>query len=220
MRDANHGERSEQPERSLLWRLETVYPEARCALDFTTPFQLLIATILSAQCTDKRVNLITPGLFRRYPNPAALAAAPLDDLEEAIRSTGFYRNKARALSGCAATLLARHGGDVPCALDALVALPGVGRKTANVVLGNVCHIPAMVVDTHVGRLARRFGWTSKNDPVQVERDLCALLPPPSWVATGHRLIAHGRAVCKATVPLCSSCPLFDLCPRVGVTKSR
>ena len=200
--------------------LTQTYPNAACALTYSDPWELLVATILSAQCTDVRVNMVTPELFRRYPTPAALALAEPETLEELIRSTGFFRNKARNLLGCAAVLVAKHDGKVPENLAELTALPGVGRKTANVVLGNAFATPGMVVDTHVKRLAFRLGWTSQSDPVKIEQDLCALLPQQEWTQAGHLLIHHGRALCKAPTPLCSQCPVFELCPRHGVTRSR
>jgi endonuclease III len=200
--------------------LEELYPDARCALYFRNPFELLIATILSAQCTDVRVNQVTPGLFTRYPSPRAFAEVDLGDLEDAIRSTGFFRNKAKHIIGCAAALIARHGGLVPQTMEELIALPGVGRKTANVVLGNIFDIPAMVVDTHVKRLANRFGWTHSGDPFRIERDLCQLLPMETWTRAGHLLILHGRARCKALTPLCLNCPISDICPRCGVIRSK
>lgn len=203
----------------LLDRLEQIYPEAECALRHDSAWQLLVATILSAQCTDKRVNEVTAELFRRYPTPKEMMAAELDEVEALVRPTGFYRNKARHLIGCAAILLEQHGGEVPARLEALVKLPGVGRKTANVVLGNVFGIPGMVVDTHVKRLSRRFGWTRASDPVQIEKELCTLLPATRWTQCGHTLIDHGRACCKAPVPYCSQCAVADLCPRCGVDKS-
>jgi endonuclease-3 len=204
----------------LLGRLEALYPEARCALLFRDPFELLVATILSAQCTDVRVNQVTPALFSRYPDAQALAGAELATLEEAIRPTGFFRNKAKNLLGCAQALVAEHGGAVPRTLEELTRLPGVGRKTANVVLGNIFAIPGMVVDTHVKRLANRFGWSQSKDPVRIEQDLRRLLPEEKWINTSHVLILHGRALCKAPTPLCSNCPVLDLCPRLGVTRSR
>ena len=200
--------------------LAKTYPDAACALTYDNPWELLVATILSAQCTDVRVNMVTPALFRHYPTPAALAQADPETLEEMIRSTGFFRNKAKNLLGCAAALVAKHGGRVPETLAELIALPGVGRKTANVVLGNAFSTPGMVVDTHVKRLAFRLGWTRQSDPVKIEQDLCALLPAQEWTQAGHLLIHHGRALCKAPTPLCSQCPVFDLCPRTGVTRSR
>lgn len=179
-----------------------------------------MATILSAQCTDVRVNLVTPHLFARNPDAATLSQADLSEVEELIRSTGFYHTKARHLIGCAQGLQERHHGAVPASLKELTALPGVGRKTANVILGTAFQIPAMVVDTHVTRLSQRFAWTAAKDPVRIELELRALLPPSYWIATSHLLISHGRALCKAPTPDCSICPIFPLCPRQGVTKSR
>lgn len=196
------------------------YPDAHCALHYRDPWQLLVATILSAQCTDVRVNLVTPELFARYPHPRDLLGAEPFEVENLIRSTGFFRNKSKNLIACAAQLVTRHGGDVPADRDALVALPGVGRKTANVVLGNAFGIPGMVVDTHVGRIAYRLGWTKQKDPVKVERELCKLLPPEDWTMCGHVLIAHGRALCKAPTPWCSRCFLVERCPQVGVGKMK
>jgi endonuclease-3 len=204
----------------LLDRLEQIYPEAECALVYKSAWQLLVATILSAQCTDKRVNLVTVELFRKFPTPVEMAAADPQVVEEIIHSTGFYHNKAKHLIGCAYALLHEHSGVVPADLAKLIKLPGVGRKTANVVLGNVFDIPGMVVDTHVKRLSRRFGWTQKSDPIQIERELGLLLPPTRWTQCGHTLIEHGRACCKAPTPNCSQCPIIDLCPRIGVDKSR
>jgi endonuclease-3 len=196
------------------------YPGANCALHYTDPYQLLVATILSAQCTDVRVNLVTPALFTAYPDPNALAFADQIAVEELIRSTGFFHNKARNLIACAVALVEQHNGAVPRTLEELVALPGVGRKTANVVLGNVFATPGMVVDTHVKRIAFRLGWTKATDPVRIEEDLCKLLPKAGWTEAGHTLIAHGRACCKAPTPECSRCPVEDVCPRRGVTRSR
>ena len=203
-----------------LVRLEAVYPEAECALIHANPFQLLVATILSAQCTDVRVNMVTPELFRIFPDAAALAGAELPKVEELVRSTGFYRNKAKNLIGCAAALVDRHNGDVPAELQSLVALPGVGRKTANVVLGNAFEIPGMVVDTHVKRIAYRLGWTRQTDPVKVEADLSRLLPQEKWTGASHTLIFHGRSFCKAPTPECSRCPIEESCPRNGVSNFR
>lgn len=200
--------------------LEEIYPEAHCALSYRNPWELLVATILSAQCTDVRVNQVTRTLFQKFPDMNAFAEAPLLELEEAVRSTGFFRNKAKGIQGSAKVLLEEHGGVVPSSLEELVALPGVGRKTANVVLGNAFDIPAMVVDTHVGRVSRRLGWTTATTPEAVEQDLRALLPPEKWNMTSHILIFHGRRFCKAPTPLCSACPLLPGCPRVGVTRSR
>lgn len=204
----------------LLTTLEGCYPDAHCALIHNNPLELLVATVLSAQCTDVRVNLVTPKLFAAYPDAAALAAAELAALEQLVHSTGFFRTKARNLQALARVLQTEYGGEVPRQLEALVALPGVGRKTANVVLGNAFGIPAMVVDTHVGRLARRFGWTLAKNPEGVEKDLRLLLPAEVWTQTSHLLIFHGRQCCKSQQPLCSGCPVGELCPRLGVTRSR
>lgn len=201
--------------------LEKAYPQAGCSLDFASPFQLVIATILSAQCTDKRVNMVTPSLFGRWPDPASLAAAPPRELEAVIRSTGFFRAKAKSLLGCARALVERHGGEVPRTLDELVRLPGVGRKTANVVMGSAFGIASgVVVDTHVGRISRRLGLTRHTDAVRAERDLSATVPQNHWIAFSHRLIEHGRSVCTARAPRCAYCPLADLCPRVGIKPRR
>lgn len=197
----------------ILARLEREYPEARCALDHASPLELLVATILSAQCTDARVNQVTPQLFRRCPTPADYAAIPRAELERLIQSTGFFRNKARSLQGLGEALVERHGGRVPDTLDELVRLPGVGRKTANVVLGNAFgKNEGVVVDTHVGRLARRLGLTREEDPVKVERDLMPLFPREKWALVAHLLIAHGRRTCKAPRPRCAECALAPLCP--------
>ncbi|WP_053549075.1 endonuclease III [Desulfuromonas soudanensis] len=200
--------------------LEKTYPRAACALLYDTPLELLVATILSAQCTDLRVNQVTRELFRRYPDVRAYASADPEELEGTIRSTGFFRNKARNLIACAAALLERHDGEVPKTMEELTALPGVGRKTANVVLGNVFDVPGMVVDTHVRRVSRRLGWTKHRDPVKIEQDLSLLLPREKWTLASHLLIFHGRALCRAPVPTCSSCPLSGLCPRCGVVKAK
>jgi endonuclease-3 len=197
----------------VLRRLEREHPDARCALDHRSPLELLVATILSAQCTDARVNLVTPELFRRYPTAADYARATRSELEEAVRSTGFFRNKAKALQGLGAALVERHGGEVPATMAELVALPGVGRKTANVVLGNAFGIDeGVVVDTHVARLSRRLGLTRQADPVKIERDLVGLVPRDRWTLWAHLLILHGRRICKAPRPRCADCPLADLCP--------
>lgn len=205
---------------NLYRKLEAAYPDAKCGLDYQNAWQLLVATILSAQCTDKRVNQVTVGLFTKLPGPVEMAGASQAQVEELIRSTGFFRNKAKNLIICAEQLLTRHQGKVPRTLDELVALAGVGRKTANVVLGNAYQVPGMVVDTHVKRLANRFGWTKSDNPVQIERELVKLLPAEVWTQSGHTLIAHGRACCKAPTPVCSQCPVVDLCPRIGVGKSK
>ena len=204
----------------LLQALDKIYPQAHCALNYQNPWQLLVATILSAQCTDIRVNLVTAELFRVFPDPQALAAATQAQVEELIRSTGFFRNKAKNLICCARQVVSRHHGEVPAELDSLVALSGVGRKTANVVLGNAFQVPGMVVDTHVKRLARRFDWTRSDSPEQIEKDLCKLFPEATWIQCSHALIAHGRVCCKAPTPICSACPVVALCPRRGVGKSR
>ena len=198
-------------------RLARGYPRAVCSLDFASPFQLLVATILSAQCTDKRVNAVTGDLFARWPTPAALADAKQSDVEGVIRSTGFFRAKAKNIRGCCAALVERHGGEVPRSLDALVRLPGVGRKTANVVLGSGFGLAVgVVVDTHVGRISRRLGLTRHVDAVRAERDLVKAIPRRHWIAFSHRLIEHGRTVCTARRPRCEDCLLADICPRVGV----
>jgi len=174
-----------------------------------------VATILSAQCTDERVNMVTPALFARYPTPAAMAAAPAAELESMIRSTGFFRQKTKALKSVAAAIAAQ-GGEVPRDMDALVALGGVGRKTANVVLGTAYGVPSIMVDTHVRRLANRLGFTREDDPVKIEMDLRALLPPAQWTHFSHRLIHHGRRICTARAPRCPECPLLRRCPQIGV----
>lgn len=197
--------------------LAAAHPEPAYALIHRDAFQLLAATILSAQCTDARVNRVTPGLFARFPDAASLAAAPPDELERLIHPTGFFRAKAASLIGMAAALVERHAGEVPRDLEALVALPGVGRKTANVVLGTAFGIASgVVVDTHVRRLARRMGLSVENDPVPIERDLMRLFPRREWIDLSHRLILHGRAVCVARRPRCAGCPIDPACPRVGV----
>jgi endonuclease-3 len=194
-------------------RLAAAYPDAHCALDFKTPFQLLIATILSAQCTDKRVNLVTPALFKRYPTPEALASANVEELEELIKSTGFFRNKSKSLIGMATAVDAAHGGVIPDEMESLVKLPGVGRKTANVVLGNAYDKnEGVVVDTHVGRVSKRLALTKQTDPVKVEQDLMKLFPRERWTMLSHLLIEHGRQICDARRPRCEVCFLNDICP--------
>ncbi len=206
--------------KALLEQLHELYPDARCALDFATPLELLIATILSAQCTDQRVNMVTPALFASYPDAAAFAAADPVALEKAIHSTGFFRNKAKAIREACADIVAKHGGKVPRTLEALIELSGVGRKTANVVLGNAYGIASgIVVDTHVGRLAHRLGLTRETDAVKIEFALMPLVPRESWTLFSHWLILHGRAVCQARKPQCSTCPLATHCPRIGVSVS-
>jgi endonuclease-3 len=195
--------------------LAVAYPDAHCELDFRNPLELLVATILSAQCTDKRVNMVTTALFNRYPDAAAYAAADRAELEQMIQSTGFFRNKATSILGMAQALCDRYGGEVPGKLKDLVTLPGVGRKTANVVLGNAFGVPGITVDTHFGRLARRFGWTEQLDPVKVEQEVAALIPRKDWTVLSHRMIWHGRRCCHARRPACGACPLAALCPSYG-----
>ena len=205
---------------ATLEKLEVVHADAEIALNFANPLELLVATILSAQCTDVRVNLVTEKLFRRYRSTQDYADADLDELMAIIRSTGFYRNKAQNIVAMAKQLVASHDGEVPRTMEELHALPGVGRKTANVVLGNAFDTPGMVVDTHVGRVSRRLGWTRETDPVKVEHELMALLPEQKWTQTSHVLIFHGRSWCKARVPQCSDCPIKEECPRKKVEKSK
>jgi endonuclease-3 len=198
---------------TILERLKKEYPDAHCELDFESPLQLLIATILSAQCTDKRVNMVTPGLFRTYPDAESLSRANPEELEELIKSTGFFRNKTKSLLGMSAAVAERHNGSVPSTMEELTKLPGVGRKTANVVLGNAFDINVgVVVDTHVGRLAVRLGLTNETDPVKVEQALMPLFPQEDWTLLSHLLIFHGRRVCIARTPRCGSCVLADVCP--------
>jgi endonuclease-3 len=192
------------------------YPDAHCELDFGNPLELLVATILSAQSTDKRVNLTTPALFARYPSAADYAAADRTELEEMIKSTGFFRAKTDSLIKLGGRLVADFGGEVPNRLNQLVTLPGVGRKTANVVLGNAFGIPGITVDTHVGRLSRRFGWTASEDPVVVEGELGAIFPRKDWTMLSHRVIFHGRRTCHARKPACGACPVANLCPSYGI----
>ncbi len=201
--------------RTVLKELGTLYPDARCELDFATPFQLLVATILSAQSTDVRVNAVTPALFARFPDPATMAAADRAELEELIRPTGFFRSKAKAIQEMSRQVMERYDGQVPRTLEELVTLPGVGRKTANVVLGDAFDVPGITVDTHVGRLARRFGWTQHDDPERVEADLMELFPRKDWTTMSHRVIWHGRRRCHARRPACGACPLARWCPAYG-----
>lgn len=198
--------------------LTQLYPDARISLDFTTPWQCLVATILSAQCTDERVNQVTPELFRQIPDIPAMAAAPEDKVRELIVRTGFFRQKTRALQAAACALLERFGGELPDRMEDLVTIPGVGRKTANVIRGHVFGQPGMVVDTHVRRLAQRLGLTGNQDPDKIEADLQKLLPPNAWTAFSMRLILHGRRVCVARAPRCDVCALRPDCPQVGVTQ--
>lgn len=200
----------------ILRRLEAAYLDAHCALDHADPYQLLVATILSAQCTDVRVNLVTPAFFMRFPDARALAVGSQAEIEDLIRSTGFFRNKAKNLLAMAAALLERHGGQVPDTMDALQALPGVGRKTANVVLGNAFgRNEGVTVDTHVGRISRLLRLSAATDPEKVERDLMALFPQSKWTLLSHLFISHGRAVCIARRPRCGACPIATQCPSVN-----
>ncbi|QDK36629.1 endonuclease III [Bdellovibrio sp. NC01] len=197
--------------------LKRYYPDAHCALDFTNPWELLVATSLSAQCTDERVNMTTPALFKRCPTPQALLKTPVEDIEKMIHSCGFYKNKAKNLKAAAETLVEKYNGEVPKDLEALVELGGVGRKTANVVLGNAFGIPSgIVVDTHVTRLSNRLGWVDTENAVQIERELSEEVPQEDWIMLSHWLISHGRAICKARKPDCSHCFLEETCPKRGV----
>jgi len=210
-------DRSRRRAARICGRLAAAYPDAACSLAFANPFQLVIATILSAQCTDRRVNMVTGPLFRRWPTAETLSTAGLQEIESVIRSTGFYRAKARNIRGCAEALVARHGGTVPDRLEDLVRLPGVGRKTANVVLGTAMgRAEGIVVDTHVGRISNRLGLTSTREAVKAERQLLAVVPKRHRIAWSHWLIEHGRAICRARKPACDRCVLARLCPRVGV----
>jgi endonuclease III len=194
-------------------RLEATYPDAKCSLDHRNAYELLVATILSAQCTDVRVNMVTPSLFARFPNPEALAEADREDLEKRIQSTGFFRNKTKSLLGMARALVDKHRGRVPSTMDELTKLPGVGRKTANVVLGNAFGLnEGIVVDTHVTRVSFRLGLTRESDAVKIEQDLIKIVPREKWTLFSHLLIFHGRQICVARRPLCEKCPLWDLCP--------
>jgi endonuclease-3 len=208
-------EREQERVKEIIRILRREYPEAKCSLDFETPFQLLAATILSAQCTDDRVNKVTPALFRRYPTAEKMSKAPLAQIEKLIKTTGFFRNKAVSLKEMSKAVYSEHGGVVPNELEKLVALRGVGRKTANVILGVAFGIPGMVVDTHIGRLARRLGLTQKKDPVHVEQDLMKLVPRDVWTEWGHLMIHHGRAICSARRARCDDCPIARFCPKIG-----
>jgi endonuclease-3 len=197
----------------LLEKLRESYPEAECALHFSNPFELLVATMLSAQSTDKTVNQITPALFKKYPAPAAMAEADIAELEELIRPSGFFHNKARNLKACAAAIANEHHGEVPRTMAELIALAGVGRKTANVVLGNAFGINAgVVVDTHIQRLSQRLGFTKEQTPEKIERDLMVIVPPEQWTVFAHRMIQHGRQICQARKPKCNECLLAPECP--------
>jgi endonuclease III len=205
------------PPNETLKLLKRYYPDAHCALNFTNPYELLVATTLSAQCTDERVNLVTPKLFALFPSPEKMAAAPIEKIEAIIHSTGFYRAKAKNIKSAAISIVEKHGGKVPQDMESLVDLAGVGRKTANVVLGNAFNITSgIVVDTHVTRLAQRFFWTRSENAVVIERELEEIIPKEDWILLSHLLIAHGRGVCKARKPQCENCFLFEQCPRIGV----
>jgi endonuclease-3 len=201
--------------RTINRELGRIYPDAHCELDFTTPLELAVATILSAQCTDARVNLVTPALFRRYPTAKDYASADRAELERMIKSTGFFRNKTTSLIGLGQALVERHGGEVPGRLDDLVRLPGIGRKTANVILGNAFGVPGLTVDTHFGRLVRRLDWTQETDPVKVEFAVMDLIPKKDWTILSHRLIWHGRRCCYARKPDCAHCGIARWCPSRG-----
>lgn len=201
--------------RKINRELEHIFPEAKCELEYQNPLQLLVATVLSAQCTDKRVNMVTPVLFEKFPTVEALAAAPIVEIENIIKSTGFYHNKAMSIKGLAAAIIENFNGEVPNTLKELVTLPGAGRKTANVVLGNAFGVPGITVDTHVGRIARRLGWTTNTDPVKVEFDLMELFEPKDWTMLNHRLIFLGRRICHSRKPACGACDLAKWCPSFG-----
>lgn len=203
--------------KQILINLKKHYPDAHCALDHESPFQLLIATILSAQCTDERVNIVTKVLFKKYPDAKKMALASVSELEEIIHSAGFYQNKAKNILACSKILIEKYSGKVPQGIEALVELPGVGRKTANVVLGNAFNlVTGIVVDTHVSRLSARWGWSKSENAVVIERDLQKIIPESDWILVSHLMISHGRSLCKARNPKCSDCFLFDHCPRRGV----
>lgn len=205
--------------KKILKQLDKLYPNPKCELDHDGPFQLLIATILSAQCTDVRVNKVTPALFKAYPDAKSMAKAPIESLEDLIRTTGFFRNKAKSILESSQILTEQYKGEVPKSMEALIKLKGVGRKTANVILGNAFAInEGVVVDTHVGRLSRRFGFTKAKDPIKVEKDLMNLVPQKDWTVFSHWLILHGRRVCKAQRPLCGQCELAPLCPSANLLR--
>lgn len=202
--------------RAIYRVLSRRYPNVRCELDFATPYQLLVATILSAQCTDKRVNSVTPYLFKEFPTAKKMASAHVRRIEAIIKPTGFYRAKARNIKNASIRILEEFNGKVPSTLDELVTLSGVGRKTANVVLGHAFGIPGITVDTHFGRLSRRFGWTTEMDPVKVEHEVGALIPTREWTNLSQRMIWHGRRICHSRKPACGACPLAKLCPSYGI----
>jgi len=206
--------------RRIMRELARLYPDSRSALNFENPYQLLLGVILSAQCTDKRVNMVTPALFARYPDVAALAAADRKELQRLIKSTGFFRNKAKNLIRCCQQIVERHNGQVPATMYDLVRLSGIGRKTANVILGNAFDVPGIPVDTHVRRLSQRMGLTVHKNPVKIERDLMQLIPKKEWTTFGHRMIFHGRQVCHARRPRCEECTLARQCPKIGVASTK
>ena len=197
-------------------QLSKNYPNVSCELDYKNAFQLLVATVLSAQCTDKRVNQTTPALFKKYPNPKKMAKAELKDIQRLVKSTGFYRAKAKNIKTLSNKIMEEFDGDVPSNLEDLITLPGVGRKTANVVLGHAFGIPGITVDTHFGRLSRRFGWSKQSDPVKVEFEVVELIPEKEWTNLSQRMIWHGRRVCHSRKPACGACPLAKLCPSYGI----
>lgn len=210
-------DRQKQAEARKIYRILTkTYPNVTCELDFKNPLQLLLATVLSAQCTDKRVNAVTPALFKKYKSVKALAGARVEDIEDLVFTTGFYRAKARHIKGLATKIVKEYGGEVPAELEKLVTLPGVGRKTANVVLGHAFDIPGITVDTHFGRLSRRFGWTTSQDPVKVEQEVGALIAQKEWTNLSQRMIWHGRRVCHSRKPACGACPMAKICPSFGI----
>jgi endonuclease-3 len=202
--------------KAIYRQLTKNYPNVRCELDYNSAFQLLVATVLSAQCTDKRVNQTTPALFKKYPNPKKMAKADLIDIQRLVKSTGFFRAKAKNIRGLSNKIMEEFDGDVPSNLDDLITLPGVGRKTANVVLGHAFGIPGITVDTHFGRLSRRFGWSKQNDPVKVEFEVGDLIAEKEWTNLSQRMIWHGRRICHSRKPACGACPLAKLCPSYGI----
>jgi endonuclease-3 len=202
--------------KAIYRQLTKSYPNVRCELDYNSAFQLLVATVLSAQCTDKRVNQTTPALFKKYPNPKKMAKADLKEIQKLVKSTGFFRAKAKNIKSLSNKIMEEFDGDVPSNLEDLIALPGVGRKTANVVLGHAFGIPGITVDTHFGRLSRRFGWSKQSDPVKVEFEVGELIPEKEWTNLSQRMIWHGRRVCHSRKPACGACPLAKLCPSYGI----
>ncbi len=202
--------------KAIYRQLTKSYPNVRCELDYNSAFQLLVATVLSAQCTDKRVNLTTPALFKKYPNPKKMSKADLKDIQRLVKSTGFFRAKAKNIKALSNKIMEDFDGDVPSNLEDLITLPGVGRKTANVVLGHAFGIPGITVDTHFGRLSRRFGWSKQSDPVKVEFEVGELIPEKEWTNLSQRMIWHGRRVCHSRKPACGACPIAKLCPSYGI----